>query len=272
MDKIKLKVIEKVKSELLKAQDDIYLCGTFGSLSEDIDVLIILRENDKDAVNFKHYSNILNQVKKTQQALLKDKIQTVIFPTFRLQVWAEEKARYKGKNQRTVSLHLLVYPSLKAFLEWEKSLLAYAILKSFNSFWHHELKPEALKKNTRLESLPKRLNPYISLFYETFRLMECGTLDNRLIRKEAFHKLKYIIKFVIFEAYYTKDYSKRNYEFPNSIVKKAASHTSQGAKLFRFINRYSMKKLPSKQLLKRMFAETAVLLNRLRQNKNSETE
>ena len=257
-------VIDAIGALLRNNKEDIHFCGPMGSLTEDIDITVILREVPDDPANFTRYTNLIAQFRTLQEALLTNNIRMAVFPCFRLEMFVEDYNDGISTDTDNVYVHLLVYPSLPTFLAWESDLLGYVILDITDPFWPTDIDLDAVRQRITLKAIPDRLSPYLSLLYESYRFMAGSQLPEPLRRREALHKLRYVLRFAIFEVYYADAYLRGDIPFPDkAAIRSAPADGNDMIKILRELDRFGKDDPPPVSALSDLYRDAAQSLSDL---------
>jgi hypothetical protein len=205
------------KTSLNSCAERIAFFGEIGSSSEgrsqslfsDIDVVCVFSDPPHDdKANLSIYGLYLELTKQLQLKILAEHNMTYhVFPTFRIEDLLRYALHTERRSMHTHRLvHMLVYPSWFHLFKWESNSLAKNIMRTA------ELQGQCKVAISELfdpESFEDRIQPVVSLLYETLRLLECSLLPEKILEWEVSHKLYYIIKHLTAEMLIEEGHDKR---------------------------------------------------------------
>lgn len=227
------------------------------TLFSDIDVVCVFsRPPEHDKANIEVYEHFIRLMKRLQTRILDDyNLRYTVFPTYRV----EDLVRYllsarKRPSNTYTFVHLLAYPSWFHLSTWEPQSLAEKILWTAKSKGRERIDVPALFERGTFED---RIQPMISLLYETYRLLECSALPKEPLVWEATHKITFIVKhltaeILIKEGYDpTKAYLWRTMEdLPRLRLESAPSIVAEAVKI------RTSHRLPSVTRIRKVASET----------------
>ena len=268
MDSKKKLIINTITEKLSPYRNLIQFYCTFGSLSHDIDMIIILKSSENDPCNFKNLKTVISVIKDLPDEF-KEQFPFTIFPSFRLQTWAEVSSLPSDGSlvPRThQSVHLLIYPDEQRLVEWERPLLVLTLLETSRPIWGDISKISELKKSLEFPPLRQRLEYYHNLMYETYQVLEIGSIPEQALIAEVFYKIIYILKFSSLDFLYEKD-SLPNPPYKLQTIKDSFKHFPDLLSVFLdCLEDYEKQNiLPKKEKLFDLFDKLALFFNVLAQ-------
>jgi hypothetical protein len=206
LDSEKKLVIEEITEKLTPYRNLIHLFGIFGGLKHDIDTIIILKGDKNNPCNFKNLKTIISVFENLPDKF-KAQFPLSVFPSFRLQTWAEISSLPPDGPlipRSHQSIHLLIYPDEKRLIAWEKPLFVITLLDTLRHIWGDSHKIRELINSLEFSPLRQRLEYYINLMYETYQLLAISHIPEQALMAEVFNKLIYILKFSSLEYLHGK--------------------------------------------------------------------
>jgi predicted nucleotidyltransferase len=173
----------------------------------DLDLLVILNNPPKcDPTNSRNYIELVRILKAVQERFDAKREFFCVFPTFRIEEFMRAFA-YMSYKDRYALVHLLVYPSWKAFADWEMpSLVESACATGEIIFGRREVLKKA-KSHIKKLSIERNMRPLLFYLYETYRFLECSQIPEKIKCLEVFHMLEYVTHYLCGEILRSKGYS-----------------------------------------------------------------
>ncbi len=173
--------------------------------TNDIDIFIILnnKKDNYDPYNIRTYINLIKFIKKLESQLEKEfGIHLVDFSTYRIEEYYTNTVSQQLQEKIT-KLHLLIYPSLQHFLMWEHYSIVMSIAAHSKVLYGNPKTLQNIRESLPKKSLNERIQPLFSLLMETYRNIKVHFRPDKQIStiliKEGISKLKYIIRFTLWE-------------------------------------------------------------------------
>lgn len=173
-------------------------------LDSDIDLFIILDNPPKnDPYNIKSYIKVVEAIKTVEKEIWEEtEFHIIDFSTIRIEEYHCKKAVFINEEKK-FNLHLLIYPTVDHFLTWENPSVILSICKYHNLLYGDKDTLQNLIKRIKINSFEERIQPLISLLFETYRniiyYVEVPKELDGILMSEGINKLKYILKFLIWE-------------------------------------------------------------------------
>jgi len=197
---------EIVKKIRLAVSDHLLLVLTTDHLnsSHDVDLFIILNNSPPDdPYNMRAYFKLVEVLKQTVSEIEKKyNVHIVDFSTFRIEEYHVNLFE-SFFNQKVRRLHLMIYPTLRQFLLWENPSIILSICTYYSLLYGDESIINKIKENIEPSPLEERIQPLISLLFETYRNIKIKKTVSSQVYKvllaEGIKKLEYCLKFTIWE-------------------------------------------------------------------------
>jgi len=104
------------------------------------------------------------------------------------------------KNCHSHLVHLMMYPDISAMLKWEQHFILASFADRFTSWTGNDLLPIEVLNRLRPEDVIFRGEYYRRILYDAVHFGYLGLPDIIIARRVMLHRLRYILRYVIYEA------------------------------------------------------------------------
>jgi hypothetical protein len=200
-------LLEKLKSKILGEIPDrlALLVATKQFLDgKDVDLFVILENAPtNDPYNVQAYIKLVKALKTTEEEIKKESgINVVDFSTYRIEHY-HCRLMQQDKKGTQIRLHMLVYPTIAHFLIWENHSIISSICCNCTLLYGRQATLDEIRASTRTVCFEKRIQPLVSLLFETYRNAVCHTFvpkeTKEILVSEGLTKLEYAVRFILWE-------------------------------------------------------------------------
>ena len=207
----------------------------------DLDLMVIFEKNSEDdPSNSKRYLSLIETIKNIQKTYAKKGVYFCIFPTFRVQEFTRFLA-YDRYRRDYVLVHLLVYPSVDSFVNWEHPSIVETMCATAKVALGDKRVLEKARQRVKRVSFKERIEFLLSLLYETHRFLECSLVPEEVRVTETIHMLEYIFQYLSGEILRERGYNVNEAYDWRIITKKIDAFGPRYEKLMKSVRSSKMK-------------------------------